>query len=115
MPTFFRCGWLAVLLCVGGVVGGVLVVLLMVALVVSHPPLVFFWLLCYYVCNVQAPAIPEQHPGRLEFIRNNDTNGREYNPVTGAKYKHYKPTMPERRNVREAHPSIASLSRMVDR
>jgi hypothetical protein len=48
-------------------------------------------------------------------VRNHETAGRDYNPITGLKYSHFAPTADEKRHSNLAHPSIISTTRVVDR
>ncbi len=52
---------------------------------------------------------------RVINLRNNDTGGKDYNPITGVAYEHFGPTSPERRHTRLEHPSITSTTKVVDR
>ena len=54
----------------------------------------------------QVPEVKPQHPVRLAYIRDNKSNGRAYDIVTGARTEYVPPTISERKNPRQAHPSI---------
>jgi len=51
---------------------------------------------------VYRPAVER----RQVEVRNNDTNGRQYNILSGAAFEHFPPTRSERVNRRQVHPSI---------
>ncbi len=48
-------------------------------------------------------------------LRNNDTGGKDYNPITGVAYEHFGPASPKCRHTRLEHPSITSTTNTVDR
>ena len=61
------------------------------------------------------PSVPASVRGSVLNLRNNDTGGKDYNPITGVKYAHFEPTSPERHHARLAHPSITATAKTVER